>query len=215
MAIVDDVERVKIILNRHGIPDDNIRSVIDSYSAGWRTYHNCAHISAMLTVLDGLHIDVEDRPDLEFMIVYHDVWYKLGRRVGENEQESANWAMRDLRKVKDDYSPKRVCCDLVVQGIIATSDHSLRKVNDEYKEIVSILLDIDLWGIGQSVQHFNAVNESIWKEFEPIYTRSEYDKNRKDWASMLLRRDKIYNSAYFVELEQIARQNLKHMVESI
>lgn len=178
--------------------------ILCAYDEAWKTYHNASHILKMLELLDTLtKISPRSKQYVALMILYHDVWYKVGPMTSENEQRSAEWALRDLVKEKHDLKKA------VRQGILATRSHNLDGVDREFSSEVAILLDLDLWGLGQPKERFNMDTEKVWGEFQCITTREKYDEGRSAWAKdFLTSRRKIYHTETFSHLEAQAKANL-------
>lgn len=182
-----------------------IDSVCEAYSEEWRKYHSIQHILGMLRGAEQLSLSPDDRYRLSLLIIYHDVWYKIAREPGENERMSAEWAIRDLEPYSRNHERLPA---LLRQGIEATITHTLDGVEQEFVEVVSYLLDLDLWSLGQPAAIFQENTEAIWREFEPRYTRAEFDRGRSAWAATFLQRPHIYYTPHFKHLEAPARENL-------
>ena len=182
-----------------------IDRVCRAYSEQWRSYHTTKHILGMLNETPRLPLEISGQRFLCLLIIYHDVWYKISREPGENERMSAAWAVEDIKHYKEgpEWLPA-----LMQQGIEATITHTLEGVNEKSAELVAYLLDLDLWGLGQSPARFQEDTEAVWREFEPRYTRSEFDTGRSSWASTFLKRPQIYHTQHFQHLEVQARENL-------
>lgn len=195
------------------VSSDSISRLWLSYCEPWRTYHNSSHILQMLRLSrrPGIILEDDARQRLELMIVYHDVWYKVGRPAGENEEESAKWAYGDI----DSENTSEAVIGLrraVRQGIRATAKHSLDNINPKYVEEIGTLLDLDLWGLGQTPDRFKEDTEKVWGEFQPIATRGEFDKGRSVWArGFLENRNGIYHTEPFLHLEDMAKYNLEQL----
>ncbi len=141
------------------------------------------------------------------MFGYHDVVLKIKRETGWNERESAAYAERDMQAAGEDEE----FIIYVMTGIIATITHSLAQVLAKYHYLVSILLDLDLKGIGDGWDYFQLNTEAIWLEYMPHYTRSEYDAGRKHWAAGFLNRSQIFYTDDYRHLEEQARVNLTRL----
>jgi predicted metal-dependent HD superfamily phosphohydrolase len=196
------------ILTPFRVSEEATNLVIAAYSEKWRGYHNASHIMQMLVLSRRFYAELTEREQqlLESMILYHDVWYKIGRPVGENERRSAAWACNDLRQGGSAF------LKALREGIEATIKHSLDDVSPSNFGVVSALLDLDLWGLGQKLEYFKRTNEMIWREYEPVTTREEFKQGRAAWAqSFLDSRKKIYRTEAFADLEAQARQNLAEL----
>lgn len=194
------------------VPPDAAGRLLIAYSEPWRTYHNSSHIVQMLDLARSLDVDLghEAMERLELMILYHDAWYKVGRSAGENEKKSAEWAWNDL--AQDDRPETLKLRRAVKQGILATATHSLDNINPDYVNEIATLLDLDLWGLGQSPERFHDDTEKVWREFQPIASREDFDKGRSAWARLFLEsRDRIYHTEPFLHLEDQAKRNLEEL----
>lgn len=198
------------ILNPLQVSADAHTPIVLAYSEHWRTYHNCSHILLMLHRSRQSDVYLSDwmRQCLEVMILYHDIYYKVGGKQGTNKMMSAKWAVDDLAAAPVSLVRLR---EVVNQGIKATATHTLSEVNPEYREVVSLLLDLDLWGLGQSPEIFADNTEQIWREFMPIATRKQFDAGRAAWARTFLARPIIYHTPAFMSLEAMARHNLTQL----
>lgn len=200
------------ILGPFSVPEGAHGRIMKAYCEPWRAYHNAGHITQMLERSRRSDIDLTDdaRQRLELMILYHDVWYKVGRTSGENEEQSAKWAINDLAEgIDDDMLRLR---HAVRQGIVATATHSLENINPNYVEEIATLLDLDLWGLGQAPDAFQEDTEKVWREYQPLATREEFDAGRSAWArSFLSSRKRIYHTEPFLEREEMALYNLKQL----
>lgn len=202
--------RIEGIFFRRGFTFEYTDFVLNSYSEPWRHYHNCDHILKMLDLLletDGRHMSDDEFYAVELMIMYHDVEYKIGREKGWSENESAVVASRQLR----DYVPNAMYLDVVCDGILATIQHEVPDQN--WNHFMGLFLDIDLLaGLGATSKEFKANTALIQREFEPLYTASEYHAGRIKWAEGFLDRSKIFITPQFEKYEAVARENLRALI---
>lgn len=203
-------EEAERILAPYNIVPGAVERIVAAYNEPWRAYHNENHILQMLE-LASRENHPETRQRLELLILYHDVWYKVGQEHGTNERNSAEWAIADFGDGRDVETARLT--RMLRQGIIATATHTLDGVNPNYVKEVSLLLDLDLWGLGQSSEYFQANTEAIWREFQPIATRKQYDTGRAAWAKSFLARDGIYHVEPYLGLERKARENLATLID--
>lgn len=193
---------------------DACEKIYSAYVEQWRTYHNASHIVDMYTTCSAIidHIDPDNlmwRNGIRLMIFYHDVWYKVGREFGLNENMSAEWALSDCGQYLENQYQQALH-----QGIKATATHTLENVDPEYHKEVELLLDLDLKCLGLPLPDFQVVTEAIWGEYEPVATREEYDTGRAQWAQSLLERTNIYHTDWFLEkFEKQARKNLRALLQ--
>lgn len=206
-------ERVREILRPLALDQEVPIRITNAYTERWRTYHNYLHILQMLRLAETFGLSSKILQNLNLLIVYHDIQYKVLRASGYNELSSFKWAKADIEtsQILDPISLKRTC-RMLKQGIMATVDHSLNKVNAAYVMEVSLLLDLDLWILAQDFFVFNQYNENIWGEYQPILTREEFLTGRADWAQSFLKRPRIYLTEHFQHLEDRARHNLSGLI---
>ncbi len=208
-------KKILEILAPHKVPTDTAGKLLLAYCERWRAYHNAAHILQMfeLAKTKVSNLSPASLKRLELMILYHDAWYKVGRPAGENEQRSADWAKSDL--THRDNSPETVeLCRVVEQGILATKTHTLNGIDAEYVDEVATLIDLDLWGIGQPPEQFQQDTEKVWREYQPIVSREEFDAGRSAWARTFLdSRPNIYQTSSFFHLEDQAKRNLEQLAK--
>lgn len=203
--------RADEILGHFGIPQFAISKVAQSYFEDWRTYHNATHLMDMLEVLRQMTLDAEFKLRVGLLVLYHDVFYKVGRPRGDNEVMSAEWAIHDLELTGH---PKTIAlAPLVHQGILATITHSLDQIDDCYQKEVALLIDLDLWGLGTNRRTFEQNTERIWYEQRYTQTKNEFRASQKAWATNLLDRPSVYLTKYAENRERQARRNLWQLVQ--
>lgn len=208
--------RAREILRPFKIDQNAPVQLIKAYTERWRTYHNHLHIWQMLELADTLDQSKKTRQRLNLLILYHDVWYKVLRTRGYNELCSIEWALADI-STSQGFGPTELkrTRQVLRQGIIATIDHSLDKVDPDYVPEVALLLDLDLWILGQDYALFHKYNENVYGEYQPIFSREEFMTGRADWARSFLKRPKIYHTEKFLHLEEKARQNLSRLINPV
>jgi len=185
--------------------------ILDAYNEPWRYYHSSRHILRMFKAAEdsGLtdEITSSERQSLYLAILFHDVCYKVGRDIGLNESNSAEFTFKHCNMTRHN----KPIIHSAVQAIEATIYHSLDGISNCNKMVTKTLLDLDLMGLGQSPESFMADTEDIWREYEPISTRSEYDTGRAKWAKSFLKRKILFHTSYFRKLESRARRNLSEL----
>ena len=213
MTVVPNIIGLEVAMCLHQVlpklTREKISLVVEAYSERWRTYHNLSHIWGMVQSAQNqfrsLCSDEEWRALLT-MIIFHDVVYKVGDAGKDNERASADM-MADMLNTMNESLWFELC---VWAGIYATKTHSLEGVSEQYRNIVSMIIDLDLEGLGLSAEKFTQNTESIWHEFEPITTREKYDRGREQWARSFLVRPHIYLTDLFkAQYEASARRNLE------
>jgi len=203
------IETSRILAPYNTVPGA-VERIVSAYQEPWRTYHNTHHILQMLKLANN-ELETAIRQNLELLIIYHDVWYKVGQKPGTNEENSVRWAISDFgdHRTVDTVRLTR----MLRQGIRATVNHTLEGVNPHYVDEVALLIDLDLWGLGQSPDYFQEKSEAVWREFQPIFTREQFDTGRAQWAKSFLLRERIYFNEVYLCLEDQARQNLSSLID--
>lgn len=193
------------------LPEERVRALVAAYSESWRTYHYFAHI---LNMIEGAEVRFRHKlSDIKWrmllcMILYHDVVYKLGQEPGWNERESANYFARDLNLAQEGH----VFESTVWAGIYATATHTLDGVPQQYHQLVAMLLDLDLAGLGSEWVVFSGHTEAVWGEYQTITARDKFDEGRALWATEFLKRPMIYHTTELAWLEPHARNNLGQLI---
>jgi predicted metal-dependent HD superfamily phosphohydrolase len=161
------------------------------------------------TIDSRYHLTIDDTVLVQYLVLYHDVFYKVGLPRGENELLSAEWAINDFLKSRVKH--KTQTCALLEQGIMATINHSLESVDHNHKPVVALLLDLDLWGLGASEDEFKMNTDRIWREQEPMCSYSQFQTGQIMWAQTLLDRPAIYHTSIGRDREAQARLNLERL----
>ncbi len=221
MAMLPDIgsheslrHKISLVGDRNKpLSEEQKNRVINSYSEPWRHYHNCDHILNMFNIFEestfSHRLSEEETQAIQLMIIFHDDTYKLSREKGWNERESAKWAMFELSKASYELR----FADMVWTGVVASTTHSLEDVPVDWHNSIGMFLDIDLLaGLGTTWEEFIANTKRIEREFEPLYTASEYQAGRIKWAENFLTRDKIFQTPGFAQYESVAQENLQRLI---
>jgi len=107
----------------------NPKLYADYYKQPYRHFHNLKHLKYVYESLKK-HIDISFR--LEALIVCHDMVYYPG--CSQNEELSA----RRARYLFPDIA------EYLTQGILATKNHDLVNVSEEFKHEIALFLDADM-----------------------------------------------------------------------
>lgn len=215
MTVVPNITGLEVANCLHqvlpGLCHKDVSLVIDAYSEHWRTYHNLNHIWGMIgsakTQFHSLCTNEEWRV-LQIMVLYHDVVYKVGDAGKDNERASADF-MADMLSTLNEPKWFESCA---WAGIYATKSHSLEGVPPQYRKTTSMLIDLDLRGLGLPEEGFAKNTEAIWQEYQPIATRQQYDQGRALWAKSFMARAYIFQTELFRDLyEAQARRNLAQL----
>ncbi len=126
------------------------QEIKEHYSESHRKYHNLEHINFCLDEFNSVNGLLEDPNTVEFAIWYHDIIYKLGCQL--NEEESAKLA---CQRGLDAWLGK-LFSSKVKDLIIATKHDKVVQDND-----TKYLLDIDLAILGQNDEMYDEYDRSI------------------------------------------------------
>lgn len=142
---------------------------------------------------------------LLWMILAHDVEYKLGRDTGWNEQASAHWSSETLQKIG--FNERFI--QLASLGIKATVNHHIPAGTPTlFLPTLRLFLDLDLWGLAVK-EGFDQTTERVWQEFRAVATRREFAEGRQAWARKFNERPRIFHTELGHKLrEEQARANL-------
>lgn len=170
------------------------------YSEKHRAYHNVEHISDCLNKLDLITEQIPLRKEIELALWFHDIIYNPYGK--ENELKSAKIALDFLQKQGSSEELKSMIYNLIMITV-----HNKEPLNDEEK----IIMDIDISILGSEYNEYLKYSKKIRKEYKmvPIIL---YRKKRKEILSNFLKKDKLYYSDYFCDLEKNARNNLKQEI---
>src|SRR5690606_15314461 len=149
-----------------GLPDDVVARVIERYNEPERCYHNLGHIQRMFTLAWSCSFSPTRAQALA--ILYHDAVYVPGASDGMNEKLSAlllrQHAHQHATEAQIDEA-SRIIHDTIVH-----------KPTGESSKLV---LDLDLAGLGASLQSFLADGEAVYQEVKHLVAgRHEYSQRR-------------------------------------
>lgn len=173
----------------------------------YRTYHNINHINDCLTELRKYELSTNTRDfsdALENAIWYHDIIYNPYNPPGENERQSALAFISYKAKILTVY--ESYSNDLlynVRDAIIATGYHTTGhpqiKNDDNYSNIIELMMDIDLSGLGKSSPIFYRNSINIIREY---YNTPLIDimKGRLNFLKTINLRPTFYYTEYFNDL---------------
>ncbi|MEM9336497.1 MAG: hypothetical protein AAGA35_01410 [Patescibacteria group bacterium] len=192
--------------------------VYDFYAEPFRNYHGVDHPLDMIdqwfkykkaTETGSVNLksrNQDEDPVLIAMIFFHDVIYRIGREPGFSEKASAAWAGEKL----SDLGISQDHIDWIKAGILATIDHRVpESTNVPHIRTIGLLLDLDLWILAESWDTFQAADEQLWPEFQPIVLREEFLAGRAQWAASFAEgRISIFNTDYFKQRVSVALMNL-------
>ncbi|HSD16727.1 MAG TPA: N-methyl-D-aspartate receptor NMDAR2C subunit [Thermomonas sp.] len=173
-----------------------------AYRQPHRRYHTARHIADCLAHLDDLRDEAAQPHAIELAIWFHDAIYDPYR--SDNEQASADWAMRFLRENDAPASLQ----DRVQALILATRHDAIATDRD-----MAILIDIDLSILGAPADAYDTYRRAVRSEYRwvpgPLFRRS-----RRAVLESFLRRERIFLTDHFhASLETRARSNIHGELE--
>lgn len=189
------------------------------YMDGTRFYHTINHALEMIELFEtgttrGITIPDYEKPnflsreaDLLEAILAHDCVYEFGKEKGYNESESLHAWGRITGRSPDDYG-------VVEPLILATINHVPQDdLSFMDTEMVKMMIDLDLAGLGAAKEEFDRNSHNIKKEImtgNPSLSDDEYRVGRNAFLQSMLDRDTIYHTEQFRNaLEDKARTNIK------
>jgi predicted metal-dependent HD superfamily phosphohydrolase len=193
------IGRWKALLSSLGTDPDAHFSLLDDlltrHSEPQRHYHNLLHLSTLFSLLPA-------KPHLEFAIWFHDAIYDPTRT--DNEAKSAHLAEQSLKRLGID--PELI--QAVVDIILATQSH---QSNDPD---TALFLDADLSILGADRKTYKAYAQAIRDEYAWV-PEALFRERRAQVLQKFLSRQRIYQTPAFAMLEQPARENLRHELQTL
>lgn len=173
-------------------------ALLAAYRQPHRHYHTPRHIADCLVHFDAVRESADQPHALELAIWFHDAVYEPYR--SDNEQASADWAVRFLRA---NGSPAALA-GRVHALVLATRHDAIAGDRD-----TAILIDIDLSILGSDPDAYEAYRQAIRREYRwvpaPLFRR-----NRRALLESFVRRERIFLTGHFhASREGRARANIE------
>lgn len=176
--------------------------LIASYSEKHRKYHNCIHLSAVLSMLDKVCHLAANEHAIELALWFHDAVYRISSNT--NEQDSADWA----KKFIADNRGQSELVDLVYSLIMATQHNTVPDYSD-----AKLIVDIDLSILGSGQSDYDKFEANIRHEYR-LVPWFLYKRKRIELLRGFLARESIYSHQYFIDsFENHARKNISTAIE--
>lgn len=171
--------------------------LVNHYSQAHRHYHTLQHLEECFSYFDMVKDQAEKPAAIEMALWFHDLIYEV--KSHNNEQRSANWAIKKLQqlKVEQQYIHN-------IYQLIMLTAHQVKPVTQDEK----IIVDVDLAILGAKSPRFAEYEQQIRKEYSwvPYFL---YKMKRKAILRSFLERPAIYQTATLYNLlEKQARANL-------
>ena len=180
-----------------------------AYATPPRAYHNFDHVREVLRHYGEVATGPGWKQPLEvaLAVLYHDAIYQAGRR--DNEARSAELAAAHIAR----YLPEAgIDVRRVVELIDLTARHG-QIVADEVDEEAALFLDGDMAILGAAPEAFDAYDRGIASEYRGHVPGPLFRLNRRRFLKGLLKRERIYLSAYYHQrYDAAARNNLRRAI---
>ncbi len=183
---------------------DVLGELESAYGDPARAYHTAAHVSHCLGELDRDR-SLAARPDeVELAVWFHDAVYVPG--AGDNEDRSADWALRALTSAGTAPGPAQR-----IHALVLATRHSTIPADPDAR----LLCDIDLSILGQSPAGFAEFERQIRREYAWV-PELYYRHTRREVLAGFLRRESIYQTEPFASrYEARARENLQRALRDL
>ena len=197
------------------LPPDMRDALRLAYATPPRAYHHFGHVESVLLHFDAVAAGPGwSRPREAWLaVLYHDAVYEPGRR--DNEARSARLAAADIAR----WLPGSGIDATHVAGLIElTARHGSLLPGDlgsgPDADDRRHFLDCDMAILGADAATFDAYDRAIAEEYRDAVPGWLYRLNRRRFLRGLLRRERIYLSAFFHErLDAAARANLRRVLD--
>lgn len=199
-------DRWRTLMHGLGWPDNE--TTFDALSAAYRQshrhYHTPRHIADCLLQFDALRDEAEQAHAIELAIWFHDAVYNPYR--SDNEQASADWALRFLRGNGAPASLR----ERVEALILATRHDAVATDHD-----MAILIDIDLSILGSAPDAYEDYRRAVRREYRWV-PGVLFRRNRRAVLESFLRRERIFLTDHFhASHEARARANIDAELERL
>jgi len=174
------------------------------YSETQRAYHTLHHVMECLELLEETRALARRPAEIELAIWFHDAIYDPRRH--DNEQRSAEWAQRELRKAgaADTVTAR------IVELVMVTRHDAAPQDGDQ-----ELMLDIDLAILGARPSRYAEYERQIRQEYRHVPLPT-YRAVRRMLLLGFLQRPQLYHTAWFRERrERTARANLERSIRAL
>lgn len=176
-------------------------ALLNAYAEPHRKYHSIQHLSECLRGFDAVRNLAERPAEIELALWFHDAIYDVKR--SDNEEQSANWATRELEAAS---VPQNVVAR--INALVMVTRHTGVPADNDQQ----LLVDIDLSILGAPMERFAEYETQIRDEyaFVPGFL---FRRKRKQILKSFAERSRIYGTDHFhAALEQRARENLARAI---
>jgi predicted metal-dependent HD superfamily phosphohydrolase len=179
-------------------------TLTEYYSQPGRFYHNLSHVKALLEKSLSYRAAIDDFTAVQYAIWFHDLIYDTHK--SDNEPRSAEFAARALAEL----GLGGAIVQKVGEMILATRTHTLKQDDSDTR----IFLDLDLAILSAPPDIYQHYRQAIRQEYNWV-PGFLYRINRKKILKGFLRRERLYFSAEFAELEARARANISAEIATL
>lgn len=168
------------------------------YSEPHRAYHTLHHIAECLQLLEQIQALALNPACIEIAIWFHDAIYDP--RKSDNEERSADWARREIRRAGGGMDIQ----DYIGSLIMLTRHDAEPQSQDE-----ELFADLDLAILGSGAKRFDEYERQVRSEYSHVPTQL-YRPARRKLLTGFLDRPQIYCTEWFrTRRESQARTNLQ------
>ena len=201
-----NLDRWQSLMRALALPDNGETwlALGKAYREPHRHYHTQAHIADCLEKFDGLRDQAGNPCAVELALWFHDAVYDPYR--ADNEQRSADWAVRFLR----DSAASGELADRVSELILATR-HAVVPADID----TAILIDVDLSILGADTARYDEFEAQVRREYRWV-PMLLYRRKRTAILQSFLQRPRIFTSdLFFASYESTARRNLTVAIDHL
>lgn len=180
------------------------------YAEPHRAYHTQAHVDAMLTGLAELGPAVANAAVAELAAWYHDAIYDPA--ASDNEARSAALLQSDMAGLADPAMLGRA-------GALVrlTASHTVPPdILPDLAGDAVLFLDLDMAVLGASPAEYDAYEQGIAAEYEPVFGRARFAAGRTVFLSGMLERPRLFLTRRFQDsLDSTARTNMRRALHRL
>ncbi len=174
------------------------------YSEAHRAYHTLHHLAECLGLLEQARGLGRGAAELEIALWFHNAI--CDPRRSDNEQRSADWARRELRR-----SGATVALQDRIAALVMVTVHEVEPLTDDE----ALMSDIDLAILGSGPARFEEYEQQVRSEHQHLPLQL-YRAARRKLLGDFLARPRIYHTEDFFEQREVsARRNLQRSVERL
>ena len=180
------------------------------YAEPHRAYHTQAHIDSMLAGLAELGHAFVDPPTAELAVWYHDAIYDPA--ASDNEARSAALLRADMAGLADPAMLGRA-----ERLVRLTASHSIpADIPPDLAGDAALFLDLDMAVLGSGRAGYDAYEQGIAAEYEPVYGRERFVAGRAAFLAGVLQRPQLFLTRPFQDrLDAAARNNLHRALQRL